>query len=105
MHNIDLDVFIKDFLALVNTLYIDSRKWNPQDDTLSGEVASVDIATKKNLNDLVKTGDAPLKKPVSRVDLETGLCEASKPETNEEALRRWWTIRTMKLNSLVYLKF
>ena len=45
--------------------------------------------SKKNLNDLVKTSEALLKKSVSRVDLETGLSEASKPETNEEALIRF----------------
>jgi len=60
-----------------------------QDDNLSGAVASVDIATKKNLNDLVRTGEALLKKPVSKVDLEKGGCEACNPETNEQALRRY----------------
>ncbi|KAK0575682.1 hypothetical protein LWI29_005135 [Acer saccharum] len=33
-----------------------------QEDTLSGEVSSVDIATKKNLKDLVKVGEGLLKK-------------------------------------------
>ncbi|KAA3488826.1 patatin-like protein 2 [Gossypium australe] len=41
-----------------------------QDDTLSGTVASVDIATKENLENLVKVGENLLKKPVSRVNLE-----------------------------------
>ncbi|KAI6688151.1 hypothetical protein NL676_024979, partial [Syzygium grande] len=57
------------------------------DDTISGAVASVDIAAKKNLNDLVRTSEALLKKPVSRVNLETGGYEACNPETNEEALK------------------
>ena len=39
-----------------------------QDDTLTGTLASVDIATKKNLKNLVKVGKELLKKPVSRVD-------------------------------------
>lgn len=60
-----------------------------QEDTLSGEVSSVDIATEKNLEDLVKVGEGLLKKPVSRVNLETGLFERSGQETNEEALIRY----------------
>uniref|UniRef100_A0A5B6YTQ7 Patatin n=2 Tax=Davidia involucrata TaxID=16924 RepID=A0A5B6YTQ7_DAVIN len=60
-----------------------------QDDTLNGVVSSVDIATKKNLEDLVKVGDGLLKKPVSRVNLETGIVEPSDQETNEEALKRF----------------
>ena len=59
-----------------------------QDDTLSGQVSSVDIATKQNLNDLVEVGEGLLKKPVSRVNLENGRFEASNHETNEEALIR-----------------
>ncbi|KAL4632886.1 patatin-like protein 2 [Castanea sativa] len=60
-----------------------------QEDTLSGEVSSVDIATEKNLEDLVKVGEGLLKKPVSKVNLETGLSERSGQETNEEALIRF----------------
>ena len=51
--------------------------------------SSVDIATEQNLNELVKVGEALLKKPVSRVNLETGVCEPSHEVTNEEALRRF----------------
>ncbi|KAK4797919.1 hypothetical protein SAY86_030245 [Trapa natans] len=61
-----------------------------QDDTLHGPVTSVDIATKKNLQDLVKVGEELLKKPVSRVNLDKGLVEpTSDNETNEDALRRF----------------
>lgn len=63
-----------------------------QDDTLSREVCSVDIATKTNLEDLVKVGERLLKKPVSRVNLESGLSEPSVKETNEEALARYEAI-------------
>ncbi|XP_008218212.2 PREDICTED: patatin-like protein 2 [Prunus mume] len=59
-----------------------------QDDTLSGRLASVDIATKKNLNDLVKVGEALLKKPVSRLDSDTSETEPLPLETNAEALVR-----------------
>lgn len=53
---------------------------------MTGDLASVDVATKENLNKLVETGEALLKKPVSRVNLETGKFEAVDEGTNEEAL-------------------
>nr|KYP50931.1 Patatin group A-3 [Cajanus cajan] len=61
-----------------------------QDDTLTGDLSSVDLATEKNLNDLVKVGEALLKKPVSMINLKTGVYEPAKSnETNEEALTRF----------------
>ena len=60
-----------------------------QDDTLVGTVTSVDVATKQNMDDLVKVGEELLKKPVARVNLETGVYEASSHETNEAALIRY----------------
>ncbi|GLT92240.1 hypothetical protein SLE2022_100870 [Rubroshorea leprosula] len=60
-----------------------------QDDTLKGVVSSVDVATKKNLDDLVKVGEELLKKPVSRVNFETGLFEPFDKGSNEEALKRF----------------
>lgn len=60
-----------------------------QDDTLTGQVSSVDIATKKNLNSLVEVGENLLKKPVSMVNLETGVYEPSHKDTNQDALIRY----------------
>ncbi|CAL9129901.1 unnamed protein product [Musa textilis] len=62
-----------------------------EDDTLSGTVSSVDISTKENLADLVNVGEQLLKKPVSRVNLETGIYEpvGNGEGTNEDALRRF----------------
>ncbi|KAL3753898.1 hypothetical protein ACJRO7_001182 [Eucalyptus globulus] len=60
-----------------------------QDDKLSGLTSSMDVATKKNMNDLVKVGEGLLKKPVSRVNLDTGIFEPLNQETNEEALKRF----------------
>ncbi|XP_042491765.1 patatin-like protein 2 [Macadamia integrifolia] len=61
-----------------------------QDDTLTGTVSSVDIATQENLNNLVKAGEELLNKPVSRVNLETGLTEPVKNGvTNAETLKRF----------------
>ncbi|MED6150822.1 hypothetical protein PIB30_076222 [Stylosanthes scabra] len=64
------------------------------DDTLSGDLSSVDVATEKNLNDLVKVGEALLKRPISKVNFTTGLYEsANHHETNEEALKRYIFIK------------
>ena len=63
-----------------------------QDDTLSEQMSSVDIATKENLENLVKVGEELLKKPVSRVNLENGQFEPAGKVTNEEALIRYKTI-------------
>ncbi|CAA6674048.1 unnamed protein product [Spirodela intermedia] len=59
-----------------------------QDDTLSGDASSVDIATKENLGKLVKIGEDLLDKPVSRVNLDTGRNEPVGAEKNGEALKR-----------------
>ncbi|KAJ6959717.1 hypothetical protein NC653_037927 [Populus alba x Populus x berolinensis] len=59
-----------------------------QDDTLTGTLSSVDVATKENLENLVKVGEELLKKPVSRVNLATGVFEPINKMTNEEALRK-----------------
>ncbi|PSS17241.1 Patatin-like protein [Actinidia chinensis var. chinensis] len=75
--------------VIFQALHAEKNYLRIQDDSLTGDVSSVDVATKKNLDDLVKVGEGLLKKPVSRVNLETGLVEPSNQETNEEALRRF----------------
>ncbi|KAB1224264.1 Patatin-like protein 2 [Morella rubra] len=75
--------------VVFQALHSEQRYLRIQEDTLSGNVSSVDIATKKNLDDLVKVGEALLKKPVSRVNLESGVFESCSKETNEAALRRY----------------
>lgn len=60
-----------------------------QDDTLNGTESSVDITTKENMDKLVEIGKTLLKKPISRVNLETGIFEQCKEDdTNEEALKK-----------------
>lgn len=59
-----------------------------QDDTLSGNLSSVDIATEENLKNLVKVGEDLLKKRVARVNLDTGVFEPAYEVTNEEALKK-----------------
>jgi len=60
-----------------------------QDDTLTGTLSSVDVATKENLENLVKVGEKLLQKPVSRVNLATGVYEPINKMTNEEALTKY----------------
>ncbi|KAG5254796.1 patatin protein [Salix suchowensis] len=57
-----------------------------QDDTLTRTLSSVDVATKENLENLVKVGEELLKKPVSRVNMATGVFEPINKMANEEAL-------------------
>ncbi|KAK8585037.1 hypothetical protein V6N13_138978 [Hibiscus sabdariffa] len=59
-----------------------------QDDTLSEQMSSVDIATMENLENLVKAGEELLRKPVSRMNLENGQFEPAGTFTNEKALIR-----------------
>ncbi|XP_056169998.1 patatin-like protein 2 [Syzygium oleosum] len=59
-----------------------------QDDTLTRNQLSLDKATRKNLNELVKIGENLLQKRVSRVNLETGKLEEIDGEcTNKDALK------------------
>ncbi|PHU27369.1 Patatin-like protein 2 [Capsicum chinense] len=61
-----------------------------QDDNLVGEAASMDIATRENMETLVQIGNGLLKKPISRVNLETGRYEPVVGEgTNEAAMVRF----------------
>nr|AFK45940.1 unknown [Lotus japonicus] len=61
-----------------------------QDDTLAGTDSSVDISTKENLERLSQIGISLLKKPVSKVNLDSGLCETMpNAETNEDAFKRF----------------
>ena len=54
---------------------------------MSGNEASLDIATLENMQRLVEIGTKLLEKPVSRVNLETGRYEEIKGEgINSEAL-------------------
>jgi len=54
-----------------------------------GTLSSVDVATKENLENLVKVGEKLLEKPISRVNLATGVFEPINKMTNEEALTKY----------------
>ncbi|KAI3439704.1 Patatin [Psidium guajava] len=76
--------------AVFQALHSEDNYLRIQEDTLTGKDSSVDIATKENLEKLVHIGERLLKKPVSRVNLETGLSEPiTKETTNADALKRF----------------
>lgn len=59
-------------------------------DTLEGVLASVDGATKENLDNLVKEGEKLLKNKVTGVNLDTGAGEPLLHKgSNEEELKRF----------------
>ncbi|XP_019195069.1 PREDICTED: patatin-like protein 1 [Ipomoea nil] len=61
-----------------------------QEDTLTGDLSSVDVATTENLENLVKVGEGLLEKPVSMVDLSTGEYKpVENGGTNMEALQKF----------------
>lgn len=75
--------------TVFQALHLEKNYFRIQADTLHGELSSVDVATPQNLEGLVKAGEELLGKPVSRVNLETGVFEAVKNMgTNKEALIR-----------------
>ena len=58
-------------------------------DTLQGKASSLDVAADENLEKLVEVGENLLKKPVSRLNLDTGIYEPIlNCGTNKAALKR-----------------
>ncbi|XP_062192182.1 patatin-like protein 2 [Phragmites australis] len=76
--------------VLFQALHCDKGYLRIQDDELKGDTASVDVSTKENLNRLVDVGKRLLKKPVCKVNVETGKNEPDLQRgTNEEELVRF----------------
>ncbi|KAK4276657.1 hypothetical protein QN277_014783 [Acacia crassicarpa] len=75
--------------SLFRGLFSEQNYLRIQDDTLTGDLASVDVTTDENLKGLVKVGEDLLNKPVSRVNLQTGTFQVVAQETNGEALKRF----------------
>lgn len=66
--------------------------------------ASVDICTTKNLEKLVHIGESLLKKPLSKVNLETGRAEALENcGTNEDALIKYGKICNASSHTLTHI--
>lgn len=73
----------------IETLRAKDHYFRIQDDTLCGELSSMDKATRKNLNDLMEFSIKLLGKPVSKRNPNTGVLEPCSRETNAEALTRF----------------
>ncbi|CAH1439188.1 unnamed protein product [Lactuca virosa] len=69
-----------------------------QDDTLSGDLTSMDLATHENLENLVKVGQELLKKQVTKVNFGTGISEPYHHTTNEMALIKFAKILHQEKN-------
>jgi len=73
--------------VLFQALHCSKSYLRIQDDELTGETSSVDVSTRENLNRLVDVGKALLKKPVCKVNIETGKNEPDGHRgTNEQEL-------------------
>ncbi|XP_055804652.1 patatin-like protein 2 isoform X1 [Solanum dulcamara] len=76
--------------VVFKALHSDDKYLRIQDDTLTGNLASADIATKENLEGLVKVGERLLDKPTSKINIDKGVYEAvENGGTNKETLRRF----------------
>ncbi|PSS21310.1 Patatin-like protein [Actinidia chinensis var. chinensis] len=76
--------------TLFQSLHNEKNYLRIQDDTLTGNAASLDMATKENMERLVQIANELLKRPLSRVNLETGRFDEVVGEgTNEAALIRF----------------
>ncbi|CAH8344326.1 unnamed protein product [Eruca vesicaria subsp. sativa] len=80
------------------------------DDTLEEDVSSMDLATKSNLENLVKIGEKVLKNRVMHMNIDAGVYEHT-PEnvTNEEELKRFAKIlsderKLRKMRSVTMIK-
>ncbi|XP_055826871.1 patatin-like protein 3 [Solanum dulcamara] len=83
--------------TMFQTLHNEKNYLRIQDDNLIGDAASMDIATTENMQALVQIGYNLLKKPVSRINLETGQFEPVHREgTNEEALIRFANLLSLE---------
>ncbi|KAL6216553.1 PREDICTED: patatin-like protein 2 [Fragaria vesca subsp. vesca] len=75
--------------TIFQALWSDDNYLRIQDDKLDSKLNSMDNATKENLRDLKKAGEALLKKRATKLNLDTGIHEPDERNiTNEEALRR-----------------
>ncbi|CAL5001628.1 unnamed protein product [Urochloa decumbens] len=76
--------------VLFQALHSNDRYLRIQDDELTGDTSSVDVSTSENLNRLVGVGKGLLKKPVCKVNVETGRNEPDGSRgTNEDELIRF----------------
>ncbi|VVB09969.1 unnamed protein product [Arabis nemorensis] len=76
--------------VLFKALQSEDKYLRIDDDTLEGDATSMDLATKPNLENLVKIGEKMLKNRVMQMNIDTGVYEPI-PEnvTNDQELKRF----------------
>ncbi|KAM7520499.1 hypothetical protein LguiB_019461 [Lonicera macranthoides] len=93
--------------VIFEAIHNDCHYLRIQDNTLTGTLATVDVATKENLNNLEKFGEALLKKPVSRAKVDDGQLEPLEHgATNMEELKTFAKLLSdeRKLRQLKFLE-
>ncbi|KAK9040204.1 hypothetical protein V6N11_015378 [Hibiscus sabdariffa] len=76
--------------VVFQALHSEDKYLRIDDDTLTGDMASIDTSTKENMENLVKKGEKLLDKTVSRINLDSGLYEpVENGGSNAEALQRF----------------
>ncbi|GMI67261.1 phospholipase A IVA [Hibiscus trionum] len=76
--------------VVFQALHSEDKYLRIDDDTLTGEMASVDVSTKENMDNLVAKGEMLLDKTVSRMNLNSGLYEpVENGDSNADALQKF----------------
>ncbi|CAL5366999.1 unnamed protein product [Camellia sinensis] len=76
--------------VVFQALHSENNYLRIQDDTLSGKQSIADLSTMENLKNLAQVGENLLKKPVSRINMDTGRYEpVVNGGTNEKALKKF----------------
>ncbi|KAJ0452691.1 putative patatin-like phospholipase domain, Acyl transferase/acyl hydrolase/lysophospholipase [Helianthus annuus] len=79
--------------TIFQSLQVEKNYLRIQEDNLKGEATAMDISSPENMRALEDIGKKLLKKPLSRLDVETGKLEPVKGEgTNADALARFATL-------------
>ncbi|CAL9228231.1 unnamed protein product [Arabidopsis halleri] len=76
--------------VLFKALESEDKYLRIDDDTLEGDVSSLDLSTKSNLEKLIKIGEKMLTKRVVQMNIDTGVYEpVTENVTNDEQLKRF----------------